>query len=362
MGPAVRTGDIPEDGIVTMLAEFEELMTTGVLRFDAAAVSGEVALVCGQIANDQLERPDGEDPVELLLELREGRYQLLQRLPALPVSSGDDSSRRGSLEVHVAADLMNYCERAGLTGLLTLVADSQRAEVVYDKGELTGIRLDGPEDLSDVFGWEDGSFLVETHAEPVDLTAEVEEEPLPAVPSERPVAPRPDSTGQHFLRVVEVALQEIVKDREERRPASRTSPPLPPMSKPLEGDTLPPKGRGQRPPRKDATVRVIYLGGRDPEPQLEQPSTTRHVRGDMTAEVIFADAVPERTSQDDAGDVPMSQEEPAPVDPMAAMAAAAAKKGPQEETSLLGTFAWVGVALLLALAALALLSVLPALE
>lgn len=349
-----------------MLAEFEELRTTGVLRFDAAAVSGEVALVCGQIATDQIERPDGEDPVELLLELREGRYQLLQRLPSLPVSSGDDSSRRGSLQVHVAADLMNYCERAALTGVLTLEADSQRAEVVYDKGELTGIRLDGPDDLSDVFGWEDGSFLVETHAEALDLTAEVVSEAPVEVPSERPPA-RPDSTGQHFLRVVEVALQEIVKDREERRPASRTSPPLPPMSKPLTGDTLPPKGAAKA-PRRDATVRVIYLGGRGAEAQVDQPSTTRHVRGDMTAEVILADAVPERTSQQDAGDAPMTENEAseesssdAPVDPLAAMAAAASK-APQEDTTLVGTFAWVGVALLLALAALALLSALPVLE
>ena len=335
MRGAVLAGAIPAEGIVTRLREIEELRTTGVLLFRGDGVTGEVALVQGQLATDQPARDDGEDPVDLLLSLQAGEFTVIQRLPPLPVAKGDAQLRTGSLAVHVCADLMNYCERAGLTGLLLLRNDDGRvAEIVYDRGELTGIRLEGEdaEDLHGVFGWDEGTFRIEAlaHAPVLDEPPTTEfivegrgrEMAPPQMPGgllpPRPLSPPPsavpsppsapptvdaprrergDSTGQHFLKVVEVTLSSILEERESRRPGSRSGPPLPPIGK-TRPSTMPPpaKATKKRKTRRDATVRVIYLGGRIAPPVVD--TATRHVRTDVAGDHELPDAAPERASID----------------------------------------------------------------
>lgn len=326
-------GEIPEDGIVSRLSEIEGYRTTGILRFEYGETTGEVALVQGQISADQPETPKG-DCVETLLELRAGTFELIQQLPPLPVSKGDKSFREGSLEVHVPADLMRYCERAGLTGVLDIRDGDRVAEIAYSKGELYGIRLDKLDELHEVFGWEEGTFRIEVRGEAPDYEAELTEPPPPAAdPSEHP-APHPeaDATGKHFLKVVEVTLAEIVKEREQRRPATRTSPPLPPMSGPKKHPTLRPPDakptpKPPRPERKDQTVRVIYLGKRD--------------------EVAKSPKAPTPTPTKSSSKNPSVSKRKEPVN---------------EEPIQLPTAAWVGITLLVVIAALVLLANLPPLE
>lgn len=248
------SGEIPQDGVIALLTQLEGTRVSGVLKFKSDA-KGEVQLVQGQLAADQDERDDEADVVNLLLEARSGHYEVFQELPSLPVSRGDKVFREGSLEVHVPADLMNYCERAGLTGLLKFESDGRSAEVAYDAGEMSAIRLEGAEELHQVFGWEEGSFRVEAQGAAPDLNEE------PAKPSSEPRVPSappksPDTTGQHFLKVMEFTLSDIIREREERRPATRTSPPLPPQPKTNANPSLPaPKKRKER---EDQTVKVFF--------------------------------------------------------------------------------------------------------
>ncbi len=351
----VLVGDIPEDGIVSRLSEIEAQRTTGVLRFTSGDITGDVALVFGQISSDQKDRDDGEDVIDLLLGLREGRFELLQLLPPLPVSRGDKTTKEGSLDVHVPADLMNYCERAGLTGVLCFEYGKKRVEIVYDRGSLGAIRLDGLEDLNDVFGWEEGSFSVQTHAAVPDV------ESMPAPPSvvSKDAPAEPDSTGKQFLRVVEVTLAEIVREREERRPATRTSPPLPAMPLAKKHPTLRPPPTGTpRKKRKDQTVRVIYLGGRASAPVDAAAKSTVHVkRGDSTGEVPLADAVPERRP-------PEPEEESAKVSENegAAMHANPADASSDTENSGLPTPVWVLITMMVVIGALVILAQLPPMD
>lgn len=337
MADAVYKGEIPEDGIVSRLSEIEAYRTTGILRFKDGDKSGEVALVQGQISADQPESSDGSDAVETLLELRSGTFELIQHLPPLPVSKGDATSREGSLEVHVPADLMNYCERAGLTGVIEFRDDDKVAEIAYAKGELCGIRLDGLDDLHQVFGWEDGTFRIEVRGEAPDFEAELTEPPPPDRSVPAPAADA-DATGKHFLKVVEVTLAEIVKEREERRPATRTSPPLPPMSGPNKHPTLRPPDVVAKPPRKerkDQTVRVIYLGNRDEKPVAPTPTPS-----------------PER-----------AKKKPSTGSRAAKKPSVSERKDPVNEGPIqLPTAAWVGITLLVVIAALVLLANLPPIE
>ena len=291
----VLAGAIPRAGIVEKLTTIEGRRTTGLLKW-SGATQGEVALVCGQIASEQKERADGRDPVELLLEERSGTFEVFQILPPLPVSKGKDGLRRGSLEVHVAADLMNYCESAGLTGLLAIEHAGQRAEIGYDRGELGDIRLDGLDELHEVFAWEDGSFEIVALALAPNLVGDLEN----AITTEmvRPdlFVPEPskaDTTGKQLLRVVEMTLAEIVKEREERRPVTKTSPPVMPLAAPKKHPTLPPPSLPAKPTR-EPTVRVFYLRGDGEAPKDEG---VRHVSKTVSREEALPDARPARRSE-----------------------------------------------------------------
>ena len=283
MSGPVLAGTVPEDGVHSVLAEIEQRRTSGELRFDAKDVHGALTLVAGQLAEDQPTTPDGSSLLEEFLLLKEGRYEVWQRLPVLPVSQGDDRCRQGSLSVHVPADLMNYCERAGLTGMLRLEKDARFAEVVYDAGDLVAIRIDGTDDdaLHEVFGWEEGAFSVEAHAERPTL-----DEVAFDIEPEKAGEPAEDP-GQNFLRVVEVALESIVEEREKRRSPSRTGPPLPPPPRTRDSD---------RPdaPRRDPTVRIIYLGDVADRSVAPDDGRTRHVQRGALSEAPLVDAVPGR--------------------------------------------------------------------
>jgi hypothetical protein len=366
-------GPIPPDGLAPKLHEIEETRTTGVLAFQGPRVEGEVRLVRGQIAIDQPESEDGGDAVELLLAQTEGTFEVLQRLPPLPVSAGDEEKRGGSLQVHVAADLMNYCERAGLTGWLVLLhGNGDRAEIGYQRGELSGIRLQGPEELHEVFGWEEGHFEVEATAletpffpevESLDETEEEEEEEerldptLPRAPRRK----RRDDTAQHFLRVVEMTLAQVIKDRETHRPASRTGPPLPPM--PATRESVPAPAAASEPPKKkrEPTIPIVYI---DPDAESGTRQGLRHAkRGDSTAEVVLPEAAPERRSDSGREGAKRRKAERTMSDE--SKATEPTKKGAEggdEEGKELPAAVWAVIALVVVLLALITLSQLPAFD
>lgn len=287
--PPILRGTLREGGAIELLRELETKRITGELRFESDDEAGLIVFYGGEIALEQELRGDGRDPVDVFLELKEGTYEIRPRLPALPVSKGDDYVKTGSLAVHVPADLMSYCERGGLTGRLELSHEGRRAEAIYDAGELLAIELDGRGDveLSEVFAWEQGRFRIELDPSAPARFREAEAEE--AETTEYVAVPKRREDTSQFLRVVEMALVDVLERSEKARSPTRTSPPMPP----------PPKAR-PRPPavpppprRKDEhTVRLIYLTG-DP-PSLDQDTTTRHVARGSALEIALTDARPER--------------------------------------------------------------------
>lgn len=371
-------GSIPPDGLASKLHEIEATRTTGALTFRGPSGEGEVRLIRGQLAMDQPPLEDGTDAVELLLSQTEGTFEVLQRLPPLPVSAGDEEKRGGSLQVHVAADLMNYCERAGLTGWLVLIhEDGDRAEIGYQRGELSGIRLQGPEALQEVFGWEEGRFEVEAtpletpfpEVESLDDEEEEEEEERldPTLPRAPRRKKRRDDTAQHFLRVVEMTLAQVMKDRETHRPASRTGPPLPPM--PATRESVPAPAAPSEPPKKpepakkrEPTIPIVYI---DADAESDAGKGLRHAkRGDMTAEVVLPEASPERRS--DAGSAGKKRKGAKTMsDEAKSKATEPEKKGSEggdDEAKELPAAVWAVIALVVVLLALITLSQLPAFD
>jgi hypothetical protein len=162
VGEAVFEGAIPAEGVGDLLGGLEEIGTTGVLAFQSTAGSGAIRLVHGQVADAEA-NADEERALEVLLSLRDGEFAVYPKLPHLPVSRGTDTTRRGSLAVHPPADLMRYCESAGLTGRLLLEHRGRLAIGYYEKGDLNDVSIDGgtAADFVVALEWTEGTFRVD---------------------------------------------------------------------------------------------------------------------------------------------------------------------------------------------------------
>ena len=319
--PPVLSGALRSGGAIELLRELEEKRITGELRFASGDEEGRIAFYGGAIAAEQELRGDGRDPVDVLLEMQDGTYEIRPRLPALAVSKGDDLVKTGSLAVHVPADLMSYCERGGLTGRLELAHEGRRAEAIYDAGELLAIELDGrgDADLSEVFAWDQGRFRIELDASAPERARAAEDAPTTeyvAVPKKRR-----DDTRQ-FLRVVEMALVDVLDSSERARSPTRTSPPMPP---PPKARPRPPALPPPPPPRRrteEHTVRLIYLSG-EPATSTAADTSTRHVAKGRATEVALTDARPERRAAS----------EPLEPDPMAKKPSKKKSPAPEARTT-----------------------------
>ncbi|MEZ4254295.1 MAG: DUF4388 domain-containing protein [Polyangiales bacterium] len=291
MSAPVLTGSITSGGALEILHAIELRRTTGVLRFKGAEVEGDVQLVAGQIALDQVESSGGRDPVEVLLELREGSYEVYQRIPPLAVSRGDDQHRSGNLGVHVPADLMTFCERMGLTGLLLFAEKGREAQMIYDAGELRAIAVDGEfdADVHDVFGWSEGTFEVVAYAvaPPTEVNAMLAEPSADVLPGRDPTFPRirrrGDATGEFPFRVGEIRVTALQYEREKRRADERKKPDSLPAARP---SSQPGSGVTEERP---ATVQIVFLGV--PEDRERRRSETRHAQGGVAAETELPNAV-----------------------------------------------------------------------
>lgn len=240
---AVFEGMIPDEGVEDLLGGLEAVGTTGVLAFRSESGSGAVRLVHGQIADDGASA-DEEHALEVLLSLRDGEFAVYPKLPHLPVSRGTDTTRRGSLAVHPPADLMRYCETAGLTGRLLLENRGRLAIGYYEKGELDDVSIDGGTAADFVLSleWTEGTFRVDAVPPPRDTLP-------PALRENTSEAPRKNPTELPLLEAFEEGLAALGR-------ADDT---------PVSG--LRPRAEDRD---EDATIRIIRRPGQeDPEEPRE---------------------------------------------------------------------------------------------
>jgi len=240
---AVFEGAIPAEGVEDLLGGLEEIGTTGVLAFQSTSGSGAIRLVHGQLV-DATTTAEEERALEVLLSLREGEFAVYPKLPHLPVSRGTDTTRRGSLAVHPPADLMRYCENAGLTGRLLLELRGRLAIGYYDKGELSDVSIDGgtAADFVLALEWTEGTFRVDAVPPP--------RETLPAsLRDKTSQAPPKNPTELPLLQAFEEGLAAL--GRADDTPVSGLRPRI------EDGD-------------EDATIRIIRRPGEDDPDELPE--------------------------------------------------------------------------------------------
>ena len=240
---AVFEGVIPAEGVGDLLGGLEEIGTTGVLAFQSTSGSGSIRLVHGQVA-DASTTADEERALEVLLSLRDGEFAVYPKLPHLPISRGTDSTRRGSLAVHPPADLMRYCENAGLTGRLLLELRGRLAIGYYEKGELSDVSIDGgtAADFVLALEWTDGTFRVDAVPPPRETLP-------PALRDKAPQAPPKNPTALPLLEGFEEGLAAL--GRSDTTPVSG----LPPRMDDAD---------------EDATIRIIRRPGEDERDERDE--------------------------------------------------------------------------------------------
>ena len=244
---AVFEGSIPAEGVEDLLGGLEEIGTTGVLAFQSTSGSGAIRLVHGQVA-DAATTADEERALEVLLSLRDGEFAVYPKLPHLPVSRGTDTTRRGSLAVHPPADLMRYCENAGLTGRLLLELRGRLAIGYYEKGELSDVSIDGgtAADFVIALEWTEGTFRVDAVAPPRETLP-------PSLRDKTSQAPPKNPTALPLLQAFEEGLADL--GRADATPVSGLRPRM------EEGD-------------EDATIRIIRRPGDDDLAERPEPWDT----------------------------------------------------------------------------------------
>ena len=239
---AVFEGTIPAEGVGDLLGGLEEIGTTGVLTFQSESGSGTVRLLQGQLAGVETS-DDEERALQVLLELRDGEFAVYPKLPHLPVSRGTDTTRRGSLSVHPPADLMRYCEAAGLTGRLLLEHRGRLAIGYYEKGELDDVSIDGgtAADFVQALEWTEGTFRVDAVPPPRETLP-------PSLRDKASDAPQKNPTALPLLEAFEEGLADL--GRVDATPVSGLGPRMDDLD-------------------EDATIRIIRRPGEE-LPELRQ--------------------------------------------------------------------------------------------
>lgn len=280
-------GDLAHISPTELLRFCEAVRFTGTLSFESVQSRGALPMLRGvpEISDGD---PSLERALDTFLSLTRGRYTLTQMLPPL-----EGAAAEGHLGLHgsigpalTVADLLRYCEAAGLTGTLTLYREERACIARYERGDLVSLTLDegSDVDLSNIFAWNTGGFAIRARSVFDKTRAE------------------PESTDK-FLKTVEVALAEIVEKSEHGARKVR-APETQPLRTPsiLRGSTLPfglegaaarehastspfaapSHQRSAPPPGPDTTVKVHFIdrGG------YERPSTTKHAAARLGAEVV----------------------------------------------------------------------------
>jgi hypothetical protein len=308
----------------------EHVRFTGTLAFQSDRGRGVLPLLNGvpEIAVGDAKL---EHALDEFLALERGTYTLVQLLPALEGASPEgDLGLRGALARVAPADLLRYCEAAGLTGTLTLQHGERTCVARYRRGELVSLTVDNEADadLGSVFAWTEGIFTIQARS--------VFDQDRPAtVPHDK------------MLKTLEVALVDILEQSQRRATEARPATPTTPIAAPSiqrtvtlpfgveESGASPPPAVSPRPasvapggvrrsvppppPGPESTVKVYFVDRGPPR----HPSGTQHAAARLGTEVLPLDPESQKLPALDhaAAPPPRTQPVPTPEAPAAPVAA-----------------------------------------
>ncbi|HTJ41020.1 MAG TPA: hypothetical protein VL463_02965 [Kofleriaceae bacterium] len=164
-----------------VLAACRRSQMTGHVRIEGGGKAGQVTLRAGSVARAEIGGWTGPGVLSTLRGLRDGTFEIVQRLPDAVDDEGDPG------DVPIAA-VLRQCEERALTCSLVVTAGLDRARIEVRAGAIARVELNGfyiDDALAHVTSWPNARFHV--IAPRLELDAEHREAtPLPPPPTPLP--------------------------------------------------------------------------------------------------------------------------------------------------------------------------------
>jgi hypothetical protein len=197
------TGSLSEVPFEQLLAALKKQLFTGTLIVDGDTKQVVFELRGGSFDSAQVGGKGGnpEAIAARLAKLRDGSYEVRQRLPDLKGALGSAASLEGEVGDVPLAEIMRHCEANALSCTLLVVGGFDRGEVTYRAGEIVDVMLNGQHDsdaIVEIVGWKGARFRVS--APPLELNVlgwpAVTREPTAPFRVEH-LAPTPEPAPEH---------------------------------------------------------------------------------------------------------------------------------------------------------------------
>ncbi len=145
-------------------------MLTGKIEIRTAHGPGEIELRAGIIDQARLAGHTDDIALDRLRQMTDGSYVVVQRLPDLGGDLGTAAEFHGDIESLSLVAVMRHCEQNALTCTITIINQFDRAELIYEAGEIARVTYNGVTDderIVDIVRFDDARFRVS--APPLDL-------------------------------------------------------------------------------------------------------------------------------------------------------------------------------------------------
>jgi len=166
-------GSLADTSLDRILESCHRHLVTGLVRVTAGSKVGVIELRAGAVDTSKIGDLTGRPALAEMHKLRDGMYEIVQRLPDLAGELGGSSAAEGDVTGVPLIAIMRHCEDNALTCTITVIGGFDRATLEYRAGEIARIELNGYFDddaLTQVLSWPDARFRVA--APPLDLDVE----------------------------------------------------------------------------------------------------------------------------------------------------------------------------------------------
>jgi hypothetical protein len=166
-------GSLCDTPLDRVLDSCRQHLVSGVIGVRSALGNGVIELRVGAVDRSQFGHLSGKDALDRMRGLREGIYDLVQRLPDLRGTLGSGASFQGDTTTLSLIALMRHCEEQALSCKIVAVSGFDRGELHYRAGEIVLVSLNGEVDddkIVDLVNLPNARFLVS--APPLDVDIE----------------------------------------------------------------------------------------------------------------------------------------------------------------------------------------------
>jgi hypothetical protein len=199
-------GVLGSTSVADVLDSCRRRRLTGEISFHTGDEVAVVELRAGSVERVEAQGKTGRAAMAAIEELREGTFEVVQRLPDLGGTLGTAAEFRGEIAQVPLIQVMRHVEAHALSVTLTVVHEFDRGVIRYREGDIVEVELNGVRDLDligELLALPEARYRV--MAAPLDL-------PLPTRPAPRRLPTEPFHVGHVRGLVVEDDDEEPVID------------------------------------------------------------------------------------------------------------------------------------------------------